>query len=67
MCHDHDAHVISTTIRQKKQERLCQKKQDGLCRKKQRKNYRNEEKRDMHGKTEIVVKKMGKIDDSGYH
>jgi len=34
MCHDHDAHVFSTTIRQKKQERFCQKKQDGLCRKK---------------------------------
>jgi len=50
MCHDHDVHVFSTTIRQKKQERLCQKKQDGLCRKKRRKNDRNGEKRDMHGK-----------------
>jgi len=25
----------------------------------------NREKRDMHGKTEIVVKKMGEIEDSG--
>jgi len=58
MCHDHDAHVYSTTIRQKKQERLCQNKQDGLCRKKRWKNDRNEEKRDMHGKKEIVVRKM---------
>jgi len=50
MCHDHDAHVFATTIRQKMQERICQKKQDGLCRKKRWKNDRNEEKRDMHGK-----------------
>jgi len=31
------------------------------------KNDRNEEKRDMHGKKERVVKKTGDTDDSGYH
>ena len=34
MCHDHEAHVFSTTIRQKKQGILCQRKQGRLGRKK---------------------------------
>jgi len=34
MCHDHDPHVFSTTICQKKQGRLCQKKQGRLCQEK---------------------------------
>jgi len=51
----------------KRRKDYVRKKKDGLCRKKPWKNDRNEEKRDMHGKIEIMVKNMGVADDSGYH
>jgi len=67
MCHDHDAHFFSTTIRQKKQGRLCQKNRADYAGKNDGKATETKEKGTCMDKKETKVKKMGETDDSGYH